>query len=86
MGVDYLGSGGAGLLIATQKLMSEEKSEETEQQTGSVPLVTANTSRKIKAKGRQKKKSPRDIAWRAGGENTGPASAIVTKSIVVVGA
>lgn len=54
-GVDYLGSGGAGLLIATEKLMSEEKSEETEQQTGSVPLVTANTSRKIKAKGQQKK-------------------------------
>lgn len=57
-GVDYLGSGGAGLLIATQKLMSEEKSEETEQQTGSVPLVTANTSRKIRAKGQQKKKNP----------------------------
>lgn len=27
---DYLGSRGAGLLIATQKLMSEQKTEETE--------------------------------------------------------
>lgn len=53
-GVDYLGSGGAGLLIATQKLMSEEKSEETEQQTGSLTLMTANTSRKKRLKGRKK--------------------------------
>lgn len=29
--VDYLGSRGAGLLIATQKLMSEEKMEEREE-------------------------------------------------------
>lgn len=29
--VDYLGSRGAGLLIATQKLMSEEKIEEREE-------------------------------------------------------
>lgn len=44
--VDYLGSRGAGLLIATQKLMSKEKTEEREQQRGGVPLVTADTRRK----------------------------------------
>lgn len=59
--VDYLGSRGAGLLIATQKLMSEEKTEETEKRQQSerrgVPLVKANAVRR-KAKGRQK--SPLD--------------------------
>lgn len=43
--IDYLGSRGAGLLIATQKLMSEQKTEEREQQRGGVPLVTADTGR-----------------------------------------
>lgn len=40
--IDYLGSRGAGLLIATQKLTSEEK-KETEQQRGGMSLVTAHT-------------------------------------------
>lgn len=55
--VDYLGSRGAGLLIATQKLMSEEKKEETEKrqqnERRNVPLVKVDTVRR-KAKGRQK--------------------------------
>lgn len=48
--VDYLGSRGAGLLIAAQKLMSEQKTEETEKRQQSerrgVALVKGNAARR----------------------------------------
>lgn len=55
---DYLGSGGAGLLIATQKLISEDKIDERERrdkiERRGVLLVKLNR----KAKGRQKPPMP----------------------------
>lgn len=63
--IDYLGSRGAGLLIATQKLMSEEKMEATEKrqqnEKRAVPLVKSTVRRQ--AEGRQKlprASSPKD--------------------------